>query len=100
MFDFGGGLKVISSLARNAKIAQPGPDFGMWAALAVAALLTFTVHLEPLGENRSTVAWRVVATNIRFSVLFIAVLLFLDRSENLLLCPILIDYTVDAGARP
>lgn len=82
LFDFDGGLKIMSSLAGSAKISQPGPDLGMWTALAVAALLTFAVRLEPLAENRSTVAWRVGATNIGFSLLFVAVLLFLDRSET------------------
>ncbi len=82
MFDFNGIQNFFSSLAGSVDVLQPDPDVGMWIGLAAAAAVAFGLHLEPLAENRASVPWKAATINFGFSLLFIAVLLFLDRSET------------------
>jgi len=82
LFDFEGGAKIFASFAGSVDVLQQDPSIEMWAALAISAVVTFAVRLEPLAENGSTVAWKAAVTNVGFSLIFVAVLLFLDRSET------------------
>jgi len=61
---------------------QVSPTIEMWVTLLVAAVVCFTVRFEKLAENNFSHVWSKALTNIGFAVLFVGVLLFLDRSAT------------------
>lgn len=82
LFDFQGVMDFAASLAglNPATVAAPGLE--AWISVLVAALVCFRVHFEAVAENlrrgRAASAVRTTA----FSCLFVATLLFLDRSHT------------------
>ena len=70
------------SLLGFSSVTQPNPNFEMWSVFAVAVFVAFFVRVERFAENGGFGSWRAVVQNIVFSILFVAVLLFIDRSEN------------------
>ncbi|CCQ75468.1 MBOAT family protein [Magnetospira sp. QH-2] len=82
LYDFNGLEQFLLSLGGLAETVQTSPTFEMWIGVLFAVLVAFGVRLEPLAENNQTVKWKIVVLNVLFSVLFVTVLLFLDRSET------------------
>ena len=82
LFDFSGISQILDSFIGLNPATQPAPSLEMWVILGLAMLVAFGIRFETWAENNSPTPWKVAAANIGFAVLFIAVLLFLDRSQT------------------
>ena len=82
LFDFNGVQAFFSSMIGLNQAHQASPTIEMWIALFVATLVCFTVRFEKLADNNFSHVWSKALTNIGFAVLFVGVLLFLNRSET------------------
>ena len=82
IFDFSGVQAFLWSLVGQANVSVPNPSLEAWIGLLVAALVCFGVRFEKIAE---TLTRHTISMNVRtamFAMLFVATLLFVDRSQT------------------
>ena len=82
LFNFTEIKMFISSLMGGTQVLYPNPSPEMWLALAIAATVSFGVRFEAIAQGISADPWRAATKNISLLLLFVLVVLFLDRSET------------------
>ena len=82
LYDFDGVSAFVQSLIGLSSGTVAAPSLEMWGVLLTAALVCFTIHLEPWAENNHKNPWWVTTTNVGFAILFVTTLMFLNRSET------------------
>ena len=82
LFDFDGAQALIQSLFGLGAASAPAPTAEHWALLLLAALACFAVYPEAMAERKTPRAAADYARTAAFAVLFVATLLFLDRSQD------------------
>lgn len=82
LFDFQGVQDFALSLAGLSQPAVADPSGEMWIGLLVAALVCFRVDFEAIAENLSVAPARSALRTAGFAALFVATLMFLDRSHT------------------
>ncbi len=81
-FDFAGAAAFLGSLAGAGAglIGPPAPE--LWAGLAVAALACYVPRFEAMAERGPASPVASVARTAGYALLFLAVFLFVDRSQD------------------
>lgn len=82
LFDFRGVRDFALSLAGLNPATAADPSLEMWIGLLVAALVCFRVDFEAIAENLSASPARSALRTTGFAFLFVATLMFLDRSQT------------------
>lgn len=81
-FDFPNTVRLGASLLGLGAASHPPPTVEMWAALAFAAIFCFAVPVERMAERITGGAAASLARSVGYALLFVAALLFLDRSQT------------------
>lgn len=82
LYDFEGIGQLWDSVRGVGEVVHSDPSLEMWVIAIIAAAVAFGMKFEQIAENQATERLKSALINVGFSVLFIAVLFFLDRSET------------------
>src|SRR5581483_3726734 len=82
LFDFSNAALLFSSLFGDAAAPLPGPQAQDWLVLAVAAAVCFGVNPEAIADDWPGTITRTHLRMAGLAVLFVAAVLFFDRSQS------------------
>jgi alginate O-acetyltransferase complex protein AlgI len=82
LFDFHGIQAFARSLVGLGSGAVAGPDIAEWLLLLGAAAACFGLRFEAMAERLDVTGLMTYARTAAFSALFVAMLLFIDRSQT------------------
>ena len=82
LFDFNGGLSLLSSLANWGGSTVPVPGFLAWALLALAAVACFGLNIESAVARRARGLLQDLPFSGGLAAILFASLLLLDRSQT------------------
>lgn len=82
LFDFQGIGNFAYSLAGLSPATVANPSLEMWIGLLIATFICFGVDFEAIAEDLSESRARSVFRSTVFAFLFVATLMFLDRSQT------------------
>ena len=82
LFDFAEAKAFALSLLGGATVSQAEPSLEMWGAVLVAALICYGLRIEKIVETVTSGQAPAMMRTAGFALLFVATLLFLDRSET------------------
>ena len=82
LFDFSEVRLFADSLLGIASVTQPDPGLEMWAMLILAAWACFGLRFEAMAETLKDGTTATLRRSAGYALLFVAVLIFLDRSQT------------------
>jgi alginate O-acetyltransferase complex protein AlgI len=82
LFDFSAAQAFLGSVIGGVEVLYPDPTLEQWATVLIAVLVCFGLRFERIAENYANGAIREVIRNGSLAILFLFILIFLDRSQT------------------